>query len=185
MVEDIFESYEELHFSWYLKELQKQGYIISWERNDKSYQMTEGLYRDYIIPMKRVDDKKKTQTIIKPSVYTPDFNIFWHEKSEGIFVTDLSNKTLKSKISTPFISNFGLTVVETKGSFDQNNMTRLANNNVKFVWKLYQVYVQIVKIPNIFNTTFTPNRYLFTDKTKVLRKIKYKNIITIKDFTKK
>lgn len=177
-----FDSNEELYFSWYLDELKKAGYIVRWERNDISFQLTTGLIWDYIKPMKRVADKELTQTLFAPSKYTPDFNIYWEEKAEGIFVTDIGNKVSNKKIETPFISNYGLTIVETKGDWDQNNMTRLATNNIKMVWELHEQYVQLIKIPSFFGKTFTPSRYLFTDKTMKPRKMKYKNVRTISQF---
>jgi len=36
-----------------------------------------------------------------------------------------------------------------------------------------KVFINLIKLPSIFNKTFTPDRYLMTDKTFKPRKINY------------
>ena len=177
-----FDSHEELYFSWYLDELKAKGYINNWNRNETSYQLTDGLIHKYIKPMKKVEDKQLEQAILKPSVYTPDFTIYWKPKAIGIFVSKLY--VTKGKITTPFICQLPelVSIIETKGAFDMGNMTRLANNNIKFVYEKYKVLITMVKVPAIFNKTFTPERYYMTDKTFKPRKLKYKNVRTLREF---
>ena len=52
-------------------------------------------------------------------------------------------------------------------------MTRLAVNNIKDVYEKYDDYITMIKVPIIFKKTFTPERYLLTDKSFKQRKIKY------------
>jgi hypothetical protein len=177
-----FDSKEELYFSWYLEQLKASKYINGWERNETSYNLFGGLVHSYIKPMKKVEDKVLTQTILHPSSYTPDFVIYWEPKAIGIFVSK-QGKT-EGKILTPFICSDDemISIVETKGIFDMGNMTRLANNNIKFVYEKYKVYINMIKVPTIFDKTFTPDRFLMTDKTFQPRKLKYKNVRTIREF---
>jgi len=178
-----FDSDEELYFSWYLDELVKKGYVDHWKKNDISFPITDGLKHTYIKPMKKVEDKVMVQTLLNPSSYTPDFTIKWKLKALGIFVSK-NNGT--EKIDTPFIcNNHMVSIDEIKGNFDSQNMTRLANNNIKSVWYRHKVYINMIKVPNIFNKTFTPSRYLLTDKSMKPRKINYKNVRTIQEFTEK
>lgn len=178
-----FDSDEELYFSWWLDELVKYGYVSSWFKNEDSYQLTDGLKHKYVRQMKRVEDKVLYQTILNPSSYTPDFKIQWTEKALGIFVSKILSP---NKIVTHFICNNNLlSVDEIKGGFDSNNMTRLAINNIKLVWYRHEIYINMIKVPNIFNKTFTPIRYLLTDKSMKPRKIKYKNIVTLNEFINK
>ena len=175
MIKDEFDSKEELYFSWYLNELRNAGYIDKWdkfENVDVAYPLTEGLTHKYIKPMKRVEDKILEQVILNPSSYTPDFKIWWTPKARGIFVTDL-NWGITIKINTPFICQDGISIIETKGNHDNNNMTRLANNNIKFVYQKFGVFINMIKVPTIFKNTFTPNRYLLTDITLKARTIHY------------
>ena len=179
-----FDSNEERYFSWYLDELKKAGFVSAWNLIDKddSYPLTDGLSVEYIEPMKKVADKIKTQSILKPSVYTPDFRIVWTQRAYGIFTTELNDPCRRNKITTPFISQDEVSIVETKGTFDQNNMTRLANNNIKFVFERHNVFINMIKIPGIFNKSFTPERYFLTDKTLTPRKLNYKTQWYLSDF---
>lgn len=176
-----FDSKEEWYFSWYLEELKKKGYIDEWDAQSVTFELTGGFTVDYIKPMKRVEDKVLKQVILNPSTYTPDFRILWSDKAFGIFATDLDN-TNNRKIDTPFISKDRTSIVEIKGGFDSNNMTRLANNNIKFVWEKHLKFINMIKVPQIFNKTFTPEKYFKTDKSGKPRKIKYKNKIYLSDF---
>jgi hypothetical protein len=176
-----FDSQEELHFSWYLEHLKDHRYVNRWEKNETSYTLTPGLKHTYIKKMKRVDDKELEQAILNPSVYTPDFIIYWEPKAIGKFVVNPDNTN--NKINTPFICDDELiSVIEVKGEFDNNNMTRLATNNIKFLYHQYNVFVNLIKVPSIFNKTFTPDRYFMTNKTFKPRKIKYKNVRTLREF---
>lgn len=177
-----FDSKEELYFSWWLDQLKAKGYVNRWERNEASWSLTKGLKHTYIKPMKRVENKVMEQTILAPSEYTPDFTIYWEPKAIGIFVSELFNTV--GKIETPFICQLPelISIVETKADFDRNNMSRLAMNNIKFVYENYQVYINMTKLPSLFNKTFTPDRYLMTDRTFKPRKLKYKNVRTLREF---
>jgi hypothetical protein len=168
-----FDSNEEMYFSRYLNELKGKKYIDSWKTINEPYNLTTGIKHEYVKPMKKVDDKVLEQTILSPSVYTPDFMIVWNSKANNIFVQKI-NKGNK-KITTPFIcDDEGISIVETKGQFDRSNMTRLAINNIKFLYEKYNIYVNLIKVPGIFKKTFTPDRYLMTDKTFKPRKLNYK-----------
>jgi len=179
-----FDSKEELYFSWWLDQLKASKYVNRWERNEASYNLFGGLVHSYIKPMKKVANKILTQTILHPSIYTPDFIIYWEPKAIGIFVSKQS-KT-EGKIMTLFLCTDDemISVVETKADFDRNNMSRLAVNNIKFVYEKYKVYIDMVKLPSLFDKTFTPDRYLMTDKTFIPRKLNYKNVRTLSEFIK-
>ena len=179
----IFDSKEELHFSWYLEQLKNAKYISHWERCDTSYSLTMGVKHKYIKPMKKVEDKTLEQSILLGSSYNPDFVIHWNEKALGVFLSIL-NKT-EGKITTPFICDDEqlITIVETKADFDMKNMTRIAINNIKFVYEKYNVYINMVKLPKFFEETFTPDRYLMTDKSFQPRKFKKGfNVRTLREF---
>ena len=166
----MFDSKEELYFSWYLEVLRNWNFIRSWEKIEEPYKLTEDLAIEYIKPMKRVKDKVLKQVLFKGRVYTPDFKIYWTEQAYGIFVQELS---CGEKITAPFVSQGYISTVEVKGGFDNNNMTRLAVNNIKDVYEKYDDYITMIKVPIIFKKTFTPERYLLTDKSFKQRKIKY------------
>lgn len=179
---DNFDSKEELYFSWYLEVLRNWNFIRSWDKIETPYQLTEDLTIEYLKPMKRVKDKILSQKLLSGRVYTPDFKIRWTEQAIGVFTQDLKNGVLyKNKFTAPFISQGGISIVEVKGVFDNNNMTRLATNNIKDVYEKYGDYITIAKIPMLFKQTFTPERYMLTDVSLKQRKINYATR-TIKDF---
>ncbi len=175
---DNFDSKEELYFSWYLEVLRNWNFVEWWNKNEKSYKLTDDVAISYIKEMKRVPDKVLTQILLPGRVYTPDFLIKWTDQAEGIFTQELKDG---KKIKTPFVSQEGHSIVETKANFDKNNMTRLATNNIKDTYYKHKVFVSMVKLPLLFKQTFTPERYLLTDQTLKPRKIKYATR-TIKDF---
>ena len=65
------------------------------------------------------------------------------------------------------------TFFEVKGSFDYMNMTRIFTLNQKWLYDKWKLYVQLAVVPGIFKTTFTPSRYLLTDKATTNRKISF------------
>lgn len=151
------DSKNELDFCHYLEELYKAGYIKEWYRNELSFKLTDGLIINYIVRLK-TKEKYETQTLLKESVYTPDFIIIWNEKAKNIFYTCIDSKI---KVLTPFVSQNSkdgqiMSYVETKPVFDQNGMTRLFINNQKFMWKIHKIFVSMVEPENVFKSSFTP-----------------------------
>lgn len=177
-----FDSDEELHFAYYLEELKDKGFIKSWDKNIDPLELTDGILWKYKYLSKN-GVKTKTQNLMRSSVYTYDWNIYWEEKAHGIFVTELDEVDMP-KISTPFVSQGNISRVETKGDFDKNNMTRLAINNIKFIWYRHSIFISLIKVPTIFKETFTPRRYLTTDRTRRMRRLKYGEVRTLSTFVK-
>ena len=174
-----FDTYDEYIFALWLEELKVAGYIKDWKHEPYEFKLSDGLKIQYqkVTELKtktKIEDKE--QTILQPSVYTPDFWIKWEEKSYGKLFQDISSNV---KIVCPFISNslYGkhyYSYVELKPSFDSGNMTRLFKNNQKFVYEKFKVYINLfIGLDDLFNKTFTPHEYTLTHKTKVPRKMKY------------
>jgi hypothetical protein len=96
------------------------------------------------------------------------------------------NNRLKSHIdnetSKPLYDRDAYSYIEVKPLFDQNNMTRLAVLNQKWVMDKFGAFINIVIPEKLFDKTFTPKRYFTCDKSSTKRKIKYSNIITLEDF---
>lgn len=173
MLREELDSNEEWHFTWFLDELKSKGYVKDYFKIEEGYVMSNDVKVDYIKPMKRVANKKMQQVVMRGHVYTPDFKIIWDPKALGILVQDLnSNK----KITTKFICQDLESIIEIKGIWDMNNMTRLATNNIKSLYDKHGIFCQIIKIPTLFKNTFTPLRYFYTDgvNSNKRRKIKFK-----------
>lgn len=178
LLESELDSNEELYFAWWLSQLCDNGYVTDVITQPQPFQMQEGLCHTYVKKMK-TKDKILEETIIKPSVYTTDFYIKWSEKALNVFITtlDTDDKIMRGSSHILLIANQtdnGLhTYVEIKPVFDQNNMTRLARINAKWVWDKHKEYINIVIPEKHFQKTFTPDRYLLTTKSKTKRKLKY------------
>lgn len=171
------DSLEELSFCFWCEELIEAGFIEKVERG-KSYTLTDGVSK-YYEKIEELKTKTKTtsklQTFLKPSIYTPDFQIYWTEKglqkfcspingfgkTEGIFIND---------IMFP-VNHF--TTVEVKGTFNADNMIRVFNNNKKFLYHRYKIFANLIIPSELFPLTFTPKEYMLTTKTKQKRKINF------------
>lgn len=177
---DGFDSDEEMYFSWYLDELVEAGYVESYHKIRVGYVLSEKLVNQYVKPMKRVENKKKDQTIINGHEYTPDFVIRWAKKALGVFAQRLGDG---DKHIAPFMVQgyYDKSVVEIKADFDMNNMTRLVTLNIKWVLQRYNLIISLTKVPSIFRKTFTPKKYLVTNKTGKPRKIKFE-VKTLEEF---
>jgi hypothetical protein len=191
---NIFDSNEEMYMFWWFEELQKNGYIETIEAQPKSFNLLTGLRQDYKTKYKRKEGHKMTEeTILNGHIYTTDFYVEWTEKAMGIFTVDLLGFERKKKgqafeyilAQKNLLTDSYYSYIEVKPVFDQNNMTRLAKINQKWVWQKSKQYINIVIPEKHFNKTFTPIRFLTTNKSKQTRKIKYKNVLTLKDFIQK
>lgn len=194
MKNELLQSNEEQYFDWWLQELKAMGFIKEITHQPKPYQLSEQLSVSYFEPYKKKEGGKDIPEEILPGhIYTPDVKIVWNETALGLFTLTLnSNFRKKRNRSFQYImcqhnkeSNEYYSIVEVKPSFDQNNMTRLAKINIKWVWDKYSDFVNIIIPEKHFDKSFTPKKYLFTNKSNKPRKIKYKNIITLQEFLKK
>ena len=152
-----FDSKEELYFSWWLDELIEAEWVLSYERSTPILLFAK-MVKHY---EKKLKTKTKIlqKTILPEHIYTPDFDV--------VFIPEFAEKC-------EFFHNEGGCVVEIKGDYDRNNMTRLFKINQKWSAKELGIMVNLVKIPSFFKKTFTPKRYLLTDQTMRERKLNYK-----------
>lgn len=171
-----YKSQEELYFSWWLNDLKDMGIV-----EDYGYEVKEfNLFEARTYPIKRIY-KTKTKvdqlSLLQKHVYTPDFlvkwNIDWRDKFYRLIHDDGCTSKPPFFATQPLGSNNYYTFFEIKGSFDQNNMTRLFIITQKWLYDKYGIYVEKFEIPTMFKRTFTPSRFLFTDKSRVKRTIKF------------
>ena len=172
----LYDSIGELHFSYWTDELIKAEYIKKAILQPEAYSLSERVTRSYIKQMK-TKDKVVEQTVLREHIYTPDVLNIWTDKAYGIFIPNDTEKIMPHHLSYNIIKHENVivaaSIVELKPPFDQNNMTRLATINIKWVYDKYSVVVDMVKLPKFFEKTFTPDRFLLTDKSMKPRKIKY------------
>jgi hypothetical protein len=200
-----FDSNEEMYMDWWLQELKKLGYVKEIIHQPEPFELSESLWVNYYEPYKRPkkdgpEGKMVPEEIIPKHVYTTDIKVIWDESALGIFTTPIRYNLRKKKGAAlqyilcesddrDYNPDKGditwVSYIEVKPVFDQNNMTRLAKINQKWVFEKFDKYINIVVPEKHFNKTFTPQKYFFTNKTKKPRQIRYKNIITLKEFLRK
>lgn len=169
-----FHSDEEKYFSWYLSELQGAGYIQSYISQPDSYVLSTPFFYEYDKHLK-TKSKIVVQKFIQEHIYTADFRINWNNKARGLFFNTFDDRVNVKQI--PFVAMdcvFPFSIIEIKAGFSKFNMGREAGLHQKWVMSKYGQYVQRIIISNktgIFKTTFTPKRYLLTEKKKQPRTI--------------
>jgi hypothetical protein len=187
-----YDSAEELYFSWYLDELLAAGYIKSWKYQPKPFIITKPV-KCYYSKQLKTKSKIVEATLFQGYSYTADFLITWLTRSEHIFYQVIfNNGAISSKPGdVPFIAQVGentgniISVVDVKGTYNQNDAYSRFSKDQKLVWDKYKIYVQkIITAPAVskkgvvkpkdalFTTTFMPNNYRFTPTGK-LRLIRF------------
>jgi len=177
MSEITFDSKEETYFAWYLHELKEAGFILRWKYQPKPFKLADSVKYSFKIKLKT---KTKTikKTLLKPHQYQADFLIVWSDKAVNIFFKNPSDYGDPMKL--PFVARYvdlGLecwqSIIDVKGTFNRNESWTKFSVAQKWVWQKYQIYIQKVIPGMMFKETFTPKRYLFTDKKVRRRRFNY------------
>ena len=182
---DGFDSYEELYMSWYLKELIEKNYVLEYRYQPYTITLSEAKKHKELKPLK-TKFREDEHTFLQPHSYTPDFEILWSHKAIGVFCKLLSKEAVYShrksffwaqnRLSTP------VSVIDVKPIFDMQNMTRQFIINQKWLYDKKELYCQKVIPEHLFKKTFTPKRYMITDKSGKARTIKYAPVISLQEF---
>jgi hypothetical protein len=163
-----YRSDEELYFSWWLNELQHAGIIKEYMYEVSTFTLSETKWYPILRQLK-TKTKVDQLSLMDEHKYTPDFLIEWNEEYLNKFWRIINDEECARKCS--FFASRGkknnkpYTFFEVKGSFDRNNMTRLFRITQKWMYDKYDLYVDLVKVPDLFQRTFTPNRFRWTAKT--------------------
>jgi hypothetical protein len=174
-----FDSLEELYFYWWLKELQTLGIVTTIER-EPSYVLAEPL----VAPIINAKGKVTTKEVMKGQQYSPDFKVVLNHESR--FTYQISNYIMHKvpALPRPLWRNGGNTLIfEVKpilfGAVVAGTMQKKVSQIVrKWLWQKHGLFAQLVMIGTTekswFAETFTPKRFLLTDKSGKLRTLKYK-----------
>lgn len=178
-----FESDEERFFSWYCDDLVSAGYLDRYEVKPNTFIISTSVFYPTLV-VKKTKNIVKERCLVDGHSYTPDFLLFWNPSAFGVFYYDLDRTT--EYLNCPFLAQTRIiegkeqivSTIEVKGGFDEHNMTRLFHANQKIVLAKFGVFVQKVtahgaKSGGLFKNTFTPDRFLLTDKTMKPRKIHF------------
>lgn len=198
-MEKLYNPTQEEWFDIWLQELIDLNYIL--EVKDQSitgWTLAEEVAIHYNYPKvlykgtarERTRMTKKKFLLHKGATYTPDRVIIWHPKAEGIFFTDINK--LKGSASTVDNARYFLAHSSPIGYFspvDVKSPHRKGTTSgdvgfsikKKWLWQKEQIYAnQCVQYPNkplkttkmyLWPSTFTPQRFLWTDKLTKKRTI--------------
>lgn len=153
-----FDSDEEVFVAMWLQELQDAGFVKRWSRTEVAFPMTQGLKRNWVKETQlktKLKQELKTDTLLRPSEYTPDFIVNFSAEGIERFVGILEPAT-EYKTGKLFYKNTPGVIIEVKPSFDQNNMERLFKLNQKFLWDKEKIFVNLVEPVALFEKTFIP-----------------------------
>lgn len=195
MIINDFTSDEEWFFYLYLEELLKHNIITSIKYQPKPFVLFNSINTTY---QKQLKTKSKNIKInfLQNHQYQADFLFYWNPNVHKILFadhTDILNQSIKI---FPFIANYSKTkdqyysVVDVKGTFNQNDAWRRFSIDQKWTFQNYGIYIQkIITHPQItktgkmipasalFPNTFVPKRFLLTTKSLKKRKINYSYIL--------
>ena len=151
------DSNEELYFTWWLDELVTAGIVSEYKRgySEKLSDPVKFLVERQLKTKVKIVEKH----VLNAHIYTFDFMVVINPEFAEKCKFNLDNGCLAH--------------IEVKGDYDANNMTRLFRINQKWFYQKTGKVVDLVKIPSFFKKTFTPSRYLVTDKTMKPRKLRY------------
>jgi hypothetical protein len=176
-------SQEELYYIWYLEELLEAGYIQSFKYQPKPFILSDVITFEWDKKLK-TKTKVQTKVLMQGHEYQADFLIFWTEKALNLFFT--SSESRSDLKAHPYIAEKGKyfyrSIIDVKGTFNQNDAWRRFSIEQKWVWQRYHVFVQKIIPEKIFKETFTPEKYLACNKVDKPRKINYKPVRSLKEF---
>lgn len=162
------DSDEELYFAWWCQELIEHGVLLAADVNKKSIDLSGQVDHTFELSMK-TKKVKKTEKLMHGHKYTPDFNLFPDMRYRDAFYAVLIKGKKMPKQKVHLISmrdDEHQIIVEIKPAFDQHNMTRLVRTNLKWTFDKYLTYINLTKVPDIFEKTFTPKNYVELMKFK-------------------
>lgn len=188
---------------FWCQEAKSIGLLIDFKFHPKTIQLTEGAdfrwsapYRGNVASRIGTNVENKWNCFM-PHVYTPDFEVTWNvdmaRRTVGVTDGDLRGTSVSWIGSVFFMASSGKkgtneyilahpdqgsfkTLFEVKPSFNKNK--RSLSSVYKSVWNTHGEYVHecniSTKAGSFFDRTWTPTRYLLTDKTAKPRKLHYR-----------
>ena len=186
----------EMYFEWCLDELKENGYITDYKREPNTFTLLDNIGIDYIeetilkTKIKKVD---KTISLFKVIVYTPDYVVYFTEKGKEeylkIILDDIDilssknyNKYKHFLIHEEYKNNdlYEVYFDVKPPSFVAKFSSKVGSSREfplkqRLMFERYKIYVNKV-VPtgskhSLFNSTFIPKRYYYTDSGNKKRKL--------------
>jgi len=175
MMELDYASVEEQYFHWYLQELIDAGYIEKIKYQPKPFILSDKVSVTFTEQLK-TKTKEVSRSLMKGHQYTADFMIIWTSKGwEKFWINSVRGRN--NPLSYPFVLDqmwiHNRSIIDVKGTFNRDESWTKFSIAQKWVWQKYSLYVQKIIPEKLFKATFTPQRYLLTDKSMKPRKLKW------------
>lgn len=178
-----FDSSEEYLFTYWIEEMRNKGYIEDVVYHPepiilcpKAERVVAKEYKRKVLGSRVKMDKF---TVLNQIQLTPDFNITFTKKffsKFGHLCEDVATVNWSTK-KPVFILTDGVWVVDIKGNGSRFHDTKYFSAVQKMALAVDGTYVQKVVVStcksSFFCKTFTPKRYLKTDRSNAVRKIHY------------
>ncbi len=181
-----FESPEEEHVGWWIEALFEAGLVRHWGRS-KSYPLAPAVSREWIERRfspktgKPLKSRHRTVKVFSEWSYEPDFEIQWAPAAHGIFYVE-NALTYEGPDGHRMIAHNGVSTVEVKPALarvNRMNHSRLlaARLAATALFQAHGVVTNLVQVStrpkSFFDRTFTPDRFLWTNKSGMPRKIHF------------
>jgi hypothetical protein len=194
------ENQGEIYFSWYLDELLQQGYLKEYQREPETFLVLPRYKFKKEKHFKKKENEYVSFNLFPDLSYTYDYRLIWNEKALNIF-TELMHKDGHFRFGVPdFVShnieiNGKTEIVSYVDVKPHRAAARFGGGKIstfytfpliqKFLAHFHHIYINKIVPTNtgkhgiatcLFAKTFTPNRYLFTDAGKQMRKIPFMRV---------
>lgn len=165
---------EELFYLCWLSELCNAGYVDNAWYESKTFELNDPYEKLYEVELK-TGTRKKKETLIKGTKYTPDFKVEWTLKAVGVFYLDYVTpiKVMSKSKALFHLGESLVSHVEIKPDHNQNNMTSYARVKINWLFQTQKVYVNMIKVPTLFKDTFLPIEFTLTEKRRDPRQFKF------------
>jgi hypothetical protein len=163
----------------YFQELMSKDYIKKIIHQPEPIQLSDTVIYPFRKTFKTKEDEIEDKTLLRGHIYTPDFKIVWSDKKTKLTETieHLYSGFFSGKLP-PFLCDTDIgrpgkyvSYIEVKGGFDRSNMTRLFTTRTQpWILQQHEIYINLIKVPDIFKKTFIPRSILpefyYKKKTK-------------------
>lgn len=188
-----------MYFEWYLDELESNGFIERYDRELETIMVIPPYIHQREKHLKKLPNKEEDFAFINALEYTYDYRIIWKEKALHIF-TDIFDPDKPFIFGQPeFVSHYievdGFTQIVSYVDVKPHYMAAQYNSGMssfytfpiiqKILMFMRSIYINKAMPINsgkygvntcLFAKTFTPNRFLFTDKAQQQRSIKFRTV---------
>lgn len=191
----------EWYAEMYFDELKDNGFLEKWEREVNTFFIYDNAKINKLDLKSFKKLRYKEVNLLQKLSYTADYTLTWSEKANLYFHETIVDGKLNYNakfISCLFDGNI-VSFVDIKPPAKASRFTGSLSSSATFpiiqklIYDSLGVFInKIIPMPMsgsgvstaLFNNTFTPRRYLFTDGGSAIRKQNYK-VFTIQDFIAK